>query len=472
MKKQLLLLSLVIITISAQGQISIPNGDFETWSSSTYDLPENYYYSSNLNADYDAFNVTRTLVAYHGSSAVKLVTNLNGFGYFINCNPNNGDVASWKGGMAYNQKPTGLRGYYKYNVTAGDVGVMIAKFTKAGVDIGTYNIKVGGDFNDYKLFNFTFYPALTQTPDSVIFGAVSSDFTASDNGVIGSTLYLDSVSFTGVTSQPANMNGDFEKWSQSQTPYKLVGWPNKDNQAVGVNRTSDVPKGGGQYALELKTYLSKGNTGNDKAQNGYISTGYYDQKCNCLMGGQPFINKKDTLSFWYKYTQASTGNGEIDLMFKSKGTAFSWEQIKLSPSVDYKYVEFPFNINQVPDSVIIQIISSSWQDTLVSFVGCDLKIDNLYFKSQKTNTGFASVENDVQISIYPNPSDGYMSIRSGGKELTKLEIYSPTGVMVYATSKFDSNNAKQINISNVQSGIYFVKVFDKEGIYTKKILIK
>jgi len=471
MKKNLLLLSLIYITISAYGQISIPNGDFETWSSSTYDVPENYNYTSNLNADYDAFNVTKTSIAYHGGSAVKMVTNLNGFGYFLNSNPNNGDVASWKGGMPYNLKPTGLRGYYKYNVSAGDVGVMIVKFTKLGIDIGTYFCKVGGIKAEYTLFDITFTPVLTEVPDSVIFGAVSSDFTVSNNGVIGSTLYLDSVSFTGVASQPIKMNGDFENWNQSQTPYKLVGWPNNDNQAVGVSRTTDVPINGGLYALELKTYLNKGKSGSEKAQNGYISTGYYDQKCNCMKGGQAFSNQIDTLAFWYKYTPAATGNGQIALQFKKNGNFLQWVTNDLKATSDYKYQEVPFVIGQVPDSVIIQILSSSWQDTLVSFVGCDLKIDNLHFKSQNSKTGFENIEKEKHLSIFPNPSNGKMLISGFGSEPTKLEVYSLTGVKVYE-KKFDSINTIQIDISSVPAGIYFVKVFDKVNIYTQKIMVK
>ncbi|MEI7502514.1 MAG: T9SS type A sorting domain-containing protein [Paludibacter sp.] len=472
MKKQLLLLSLACIAITANGQISIPNGNFETWSFSTYDTPVSYYYTSNSNAEDDAFNVSRSLVAYHGSSAVKLVTNLNGLGYFLNCNPNNGNVALWRGGMAYNQKPTGLRGYYKYNVSATDTGVLIAKFTKAGVDIGTYYCKVGGVKTDYTLFKYTFDPALTETPDSVIFGAVSSDFRTSNNGVLGSTLYLDSVSFTGVTSQPTYMNGDFENWSQSQTSYKLVGWPNKQNQAVGVSRTSDVPVGGGLYALELKTYLGQGNSGNEKAQNGFISTGYYDQKCNCMVGGQPYSRQIDTLAFWYKYAPASTGNGQITLLFKKSGNYQQWVNADIKASAIYKYQEIPFNLGQTPDSVIVQIMSSLWQDSLVAFVGSDLKIDNLYFKSQKTNTGIIDLGEDAQMKIYPNPSNGQILIRGLGVNVAKLEIYNISGISVYLTTKFDSSNTKQIDISNVPAGIYFIKQSNKESSNTQKIMIK
>jgi hypothetical protein len=108
---------------------------------------------------------------------------------------------------------------------------------------------------------------------------------------------------------------------------------------------------------------------------------------------------------------------------------------------------------------------------LVAFVGCDLKIDNLCFKSQKSNTGFANVEKDSQFSIYPNPSNDKMFIRGIKNEPTKLEIYNLEGLTVYVATKFDSNT-NQIDICNVPAGLYFLKVSDKEKIYIKKILIK
>lgn len=471
MKKQLLLLLVVFIAIAANGQISVPNGDFENWTSSTYNLPDNYPYTSNVYSEEDAFNLLRTTDAHHGGSAVKLVTNFNGFGYFLNCDPKNGDVSSWAGGMAYNQKPTGIRGYYKYNVNAGDVGVIIATFRKAGVDIGTYYCKVGGVKNDYTLFNFTFSPALTETPDAVIFGAVSSDFTASNDGLMGSTLYLDSVSFTGVNSQPALMNGDFETWTQGQTPYALVGWPGRENQAVGVSRTIDVPIGGGKYALQLTTTLGNGQAGNSKAQNGFISTGVYDPKCNCMKNGHPFANQIDTLAFWYKSTQMSTGKAEINMIFTAKGKGVSWMPKILEPSTDYKYMEFPFSLNQVPDSVVIQLLSSAWQDSLVAFVGCELKIDNLHFKSQKANTGFANVSSDDMLSIYPNPSNGKILINGLGANATSLEVFNIAGIKLYSASILQHGNSIELDLSSIQQGIYLLKISDKVNFKTKRIVI-
>src|SRR5437588_6154590 len=64
-------------------------------------------------------------------------------------------------------------------------------------------------------------PRSTLFPYTTLFRS-SSDF--KDNIYkVGSMLLIDSVSFTGVSSQPVNFNGDFENWT-SQTLIKATNW--------------------------------------------------------------------------------------------------------------------------------------------------------------------------------------------------------------------------------------------------------
>ena len=310
MKKHLLLISLACIAITAIAQNSIPNGNFEAWNQVSYDYPQNYPFNSNYDLLFRyqssiQFNVEKTTPAYHGNFAVKLSTITLGtdtaMGYFINSNPSNGNPDAWTGGMPYTEKPTGIKGYYKYNVATGDEALIFAVFSKGGVNIGTYLYPIGGLHNDYVEFNLTFDPPLSQTPDEVIFAATSSNIMVKESGVAGSVLILDDVSFTGVTSQPAMMNGDFELWD-SQTVYKPTNWY-VDGESTSVKRTTDAVKG--DYAIELTTYLGTNQNNNPRAYAGQIGTGYYPRNCggNCNeLGGFPFKNQIDTLAFWYKYT--------------------------------------------------------------------------------------------------------------------------------------------------------------------------
>lgn len=407
MRKILLLLSTVCMGLNAFSQDSITNGSFERWTSGTYDYPQNYPYTSNVQnftRYHLPFNVTKTTDAYHGTYAIQLTSNASStdtaFGYFLSVNPNNGNgPMSWTGGMAYNQKPTGIRGYYQYNVASGDSGTIIIAFSKAGVNIGTYMFTLGGDHSGYTLFDFQFNPALTHAPDSVAIGAISCRLiNGQPAGKDGSILKLDSISFTGVTSQPDMLNGDFETWD-SKTITSLNDWySDNGDQQEGVYQTSDAVHGG--YAVELKTY-SRNRDNRILAQAGQVSNGYYPKNCNgdCKqLGGSPFTNQVDTLAFYYKYVPAGNDSATVSLSLVKNGSNIMQTGTFLKATDVYKYKEIPFNAGSAPDTMILTVQSSSWNDTLLTFVGSDLKIDRMFFKSQ-------SIAKTTPVITWDNPAD-------------------------------------------------------------------
>jgi len=480
MKKKLLLLTLAFIAVTVYGQNSIPNGNFETWNSVTYNYPQFYPYNSNYDVLYRyqsslPFNVVKTADAYHGTSAVQLSTLVSGeetaMAYFINTNPNNGDPSTWSGGMAYDQIPTGISGFYKYNVATADSALIFVVFSKAGQNIGTYVSTVGGQHSDYVPFNIIFSPALTETPDSVIFAATSSNIMLNENGVAGSVLILDNVSFTGVSSQPAMMNGDFETW-ETQTLNSVDGWYNQGS-SDGVVRTSDAYKG--EYAIELVTYLGTDQQNNPIARAGQIATGYYSRNCddNCYqLGGYTFDNQVDTLAFWYKYTPTADDSAQVYLQFKKNGTPVNWAFVKLPASIEYQYFEMPFNVYTEPDTVIVNLQSTGWNDTLVSSVGSSLIIDEIHFKSQPIlYASFPAFAMKNQLAVFPNPSAGKFRIRNEAG-ITQVIVYNMVGKQVYSKNYPASEKVNEIDLVKFQKGLYFMEIYNGTKIHTEKIVIQ
>jgi hypothetical protein len=351
-------------------------------------------------------------------------------------------------------------------------------FSHSGVNIRTYFFKIGGIHSTYTPFRFTFNPALTQTPDSVEFGALSCKFGAGMNqplGVAGSVLFLDSVNFTGVSSQPANMNGDFEEW-QNQT----VKFPNQwyilssGDQETGVSQTADAHDG--NYAVELITYLGNQN-GQPAAQTAAISTGYFPRNCSggCnQLGGLPYTATKDTLVFWYKYAPSGSDHAVINLVFKKSGLPINSTSTLLDASSVYKRIEFPFELFQSPDSVVVNIGSSDWGNSALSYVGSDMKIDSVYFKSQQVITGINRLkgEDDGSITVYPNPSTGRFHISSNLANIQSIEIYTSSGSKVYSLSNLKRQVVNDIDIPVLQKGMYYIKISDGAIIHTKKIVIR
>jgi hypothetical protein len=353
---------------------SIPNGGFESWTTTSYEDPVGFQ-TSNFNENngvISGINATKTTDAYHGNYAIKLLTVATGtdvsFAYFANGDPGKNPV---NGGIPYNQKPNGVRFHYKCNILGTDTAIFLACFKKAGVSLGNYFFKITGTQTNYTLFNATFSPALTTAPDSIVIAACSSNAFA-NFGVIGSSLQVDSVIFTGVASQPANLNGDFENW-QTKVDDKLNGW----NVRGGYQRTTDVFSG--NFAVELQTTVQ--TFGGSGISAGEANTGVNNG--GGWKGGFPYTTQVDTLVFYYKYIPADPNDqGEIYTAFKKNGVQFyqTFNALTISPS--YKKVSISYSLSMMPDTINVSFRSSKYP-YLNSYSGSDLKVDNMYLTSQK-----------------------------------------------------------------------------------------
>ena len=77
------------------------------------------------------------------------------------------------------------------------------------------------------------------------------------------------------------------------------------------------------------------------------------------------------------------------------------------------------------------------------------------------------------IAIYPNPNNGQFNIQISQFEGTAdLEIVDINGRVVYARNDVDFSSEKTINLSQVQSGIYIVKVKSDNSSLVKKLIIE
>lgn len=82
------------------------------------------------------------------------------------------------------------------------------------------------------------------------------------------------------------------------------------------------------------------------------------------------------------------------------------------------------------------------------------------------------------LSLYPNPASSDLTIKIGLDYVsnTQLQIIDLTGKIVGDFSDFFKYEhgiyVAQLDISNLKTGIYFVKVVQPKKVYTKKLLVK
>lgn len=464
----LFILLALLSTPNLLSQTPVPNGNLETWNSGSYSFPTHYNFSSALeNASLfieneSPFNLSKT-TGFHGLYGAKLTTVKVGidtiFGYFINYQPSNDQPANWHGGTPYSETPTAIRGYYKYNLETEDSAMVITAFSKNGVNIGTYVNKIGGIKSDFTLFNFPLTPALSTTPDSVIVAFTSSDI-SKKTPFLGASVDVDSISFVGVANQPALMNGDLETWTDT-TINKPSGWY---TERMGTVRSTDSFSG--SYAVELTTYLGDENQVT-VARNASLSNGYYDNNCNnnCYpKGGIPFSNQIDTLALYYKYFPSGNDSASVSLRFKKNGVFTDQRGLFLKSSPSYKYVKLDFNLASEPDSVIIEIYSSDWNNKNISFVGSKLILDDIHFTATLPTKLVTIGETGVQIAVLKNEI-----ALSGITSPTGVEMFNVAGVVVYKES---ITSPRKIDTSLLPQGIYIINLVCEDGSrISKKIII-
>jgi len=81
-------------------------------------------------------------------------------------------------------------------------------------------------------------------------------------------------------------------------------------------------------------------------------------------------------------------------------------------------------------------------------------------------------ENDNFMSVYPNPSEGQVTVRVNqfiGK--VNIQVIDINGRVVYRVKNEDFNNQMKLNLNHLGSGIYILKVNGEGLSYTEKIIL-
>jgi len=450
--KKLILPFLLLCATLLPAQSTIPNAGFENWTTVKGCYPTNYATNQYALNPQDLFSDTSLIAkatGYESLTGVQIkigaaLASSNVFG-----EPHySGDVPDFSnihGGIPYDQKPTGIKGYYKWQADGEAVGTMIVIFSKNGANIGTYMHMFLDAADEYTVFEFNFdTPAkLTETPDSVIIGFIHM---ANDPEVSGA-LTIDKIEFTGVESQPELLNGDFEEWVEVSAE-KADNW----YYVYKTGKKTDDAYAG-QYAFELTTTEDYG---------GNLSNGYQeDYSSDIFFEGFPFTNQRDVFEFYYKLTEVgdcSEHPSHLYLKFlNDAGEALHTIGHQLHPSSEYKKEEVSFDLRFVPAKIVMNFTSGSG-------VGSVLKVDEMRFQSEQSGLNNISTKG---ISIYPNPTDKGFYLPKD-LAINEVRIINLQGAEVLNGS--DKNN--YVDVSSLPKGIYMVLLNSKEGVYKNKLIKK
>ena len=83
-------------------------------------------------------------------------------------------------------------------------------------------------------------------------------------------------------------------------------------------------------------------------------------------------------------------------------------------------------------------------------------------------TGVTLID-EINLEVYPNPSNGTLFFSLGNSASAKIEIYNSLGQLII--SKEVTNNQNQIDLFNQENGMYMLKITVGEMVKTKGIVL-
>ncbi|HIO73354.1 MAG TPA: T9SS type A sorting domain-containing protein [Flavobacteriales bacterium] len=99
---------------------------------------------------------------------------------------------------------------------------------------------------------------------------------------------------------------------------------------------------------------------------------------------------------------------------------------------------------------------------------------SLCFKTTGIGDGKRNITKQGDLIVYPNPNNGKFSVSIMMDLRDKdasLRVFDIKGVVVYSDTDLGTGNvAKQIELDNIDNGMYFVQLISKDGSITKKII--
>ena len=100
------------------------------------------------------------------------------------------------------------------------------------------------------------------------------------------------------------------------------------------------------------------------------------------------------------------------------------------------------------------------------------QVDTVSFLLSYTDPAAGINDNDdLLVAVYPNPVSDVLNIKNSSNDVISYEIFNILGEVVYSSTVSVDNTAK-VDVSDYETGVYFVSYFSGDIRKTEKLVIK
>ncbi len=105
--------------------------------------------------------------------------------------------------------------------------------------------------------------------------------------------------------------------------------------------------------------------------------------------------------------------------------------------------------------------------------GYDLYAQTSFVVVEEAPTGIKPHQSADRLTLFPNPSDGRVTVRSAdGERIQRITLYNLTGKVVFDQKQSGLTSEKILDLTSLNKGIYFIEVLTGESKSSMKLVIQ
>jgi hypothetical protein len=448
-------------TFSQNGQFE--NSGLENWSDvDLYDYPTQWG-NSNQQEYRGGVGVIKSTDAIDGTLSLQLGAYVANDGDTLSGYTFQGelDANGPSAGVPYASTFDEIRFQHKNDLQLGDSAFLIVVRSTGGTmqSLELYPAVIGSSAS----WTQTSIIINSGTQDSLFVGFILGSPNSNSPIDPSSWVRFDDVKmYNGGTAIADLIDPSFENWSV-QTTEEPDAWFTANAIMVpigGSNVVKSTDSNTGSYSAEMTTVFEPQNGDSIPA---FLSNGPINYLSADPFSGAPYTAIPDTFSFAYKYAGSNGDVAALYVTFHSGGVLLDSIFQPLFDQATWQTIDLVLSLGSAPDTMMFLAYSGENP-------GSVLNLDNIEFYGPNIPPviGLTPISTSMTVSMYPNPTSSTVLINAEGTY--DYSIVDLAGNVVLSNAS--NNGETELNISDLSSGTYLVKINNEHNSETKKLIVE